>query len=196
MIRYTITILLCILAGGTVQAQADTSLHARLERFLELTANMNIEKTLDYTYPPVFSLVSRSDMADIMKKNMEDESMRIRMDSVMLDSIFPRFTFNKGEYAVIRYRMNVHMMLKDSVDEKGELINMADLQKIYELTFGAGKVSVNSKTREIRIKLTEDMLAIKDPSSPDWTFVNLDDSNPLATMVLGEDLIKELEKYK
>ena len=48
----------------------------------------------------------------------------------------------------------------------------------------------------IRIKLTEEMLAIKDPSSPEWTFINLDDSNPLATMVLGEDLIAELEKYK
>lgn len=196
MIRYAFTILLCILFGRPVQAQQDTSLHARLERFLALTADMNIEKTLDFTYPPVFSLVSRSDMAEIMKKNMEDESMRVRMDSVILDSVFPRFTFDKGEYAKIRYRMNVYMMFKDSVDEAGEPINLTDLQKIYEQAFGTSNILVNLQQRMIRIKLTEEMLAIKDPSSPEWTFINLDDSNPLATMVLGEDLIAELEKYK
>ena len=181
---------------GKLRAQEDTSLVGRLNIMLAYTEKMDIEKTFDYTYPHLFTLVSKEDLLQLMKNSMENEEMSIRMDSLVIDSIFPRFHFEKGEYAKIRYKMNLYFHLKDSVDESGEKIEPGTMLDIYKLTFGESNVSYNPIKNEYLVRTVSEMVAIKDEISPLWTFVNLEASNPLGSMLLGDNLLKELEKYQ
>lgn len=190
-------ILLCLLLvrSFTGEAQADTSLKARLDSFLVFTEAMNIDAALDLTYPRLFTIISRDDMKKELSNTQERDDVKIRLDSLRLDTIFPVFQFEKGSYSRIVYTMNMYMqMLDEAAIEDEEEINQ--MIRIFELQHGEGNVTYNKEKKEIRLHIRSSMIAIRDEVSPQWTFLNLEADSPLTGILFGDKLLEKLAQYK
>ena len=63
----------------------------RLENLLEAKHRLDIEKIPDYTYPNIFILASRNEIRDRLKKGLKNKDLNVRIDSLIIDSIYPVF---------------------------------------------------------------------------------------------------------
>jgi hypothetical protein len=188
-------ILLLTLLNQFAFAQEDSSIRSRLESFLAFTETMDVDKALDITYPRVFALVSREDMKKELKKSMNSEEVSVRLDSFRVDTIFPVFQLDSGQYAKIFYRMNMHMkILQQAEDEEETDPDM--MVRIFEFQFGEGNVSYNKEKKEFKIRHRAALVAIRDDISPQWTFLNLETDSPLSGILFSEKLLEKLETYK
>lgn len=188
----SILLLLSVLTGN---AQVDTSLMARLGRFLVFSEKLDIDAALDLTYPRLFTIVSREDMKKELLGMQEMEEVKVRLDSLRLDTIFPVFQFEKGSYAKVMYTMNMHMqMLGDAATEDESEI--AQMIEIFESQYGKGNVSYNKEKKEFTLKSRSAMIAIRDEISPEWTFLNFETDSPLTGILFGDKLVEKLALYK
>lgn len=183
-----ILLMLTSLAGSS---QSDSALLVRLEKFLELHENMEVEKAMEYTYPRLFALVSREELKKEMENALGNEEVSIRMDSLRVDTVFPVFEFEKGWYAKAIYKMKMHMRLIDWEEADTEL-----LVAIYEHQFGVGNVKYDTAKKEFIIYNRSEIVAIRDEISPEWTFLNLELDSPLIEILFEKKLLEQLGRYK
>jgi hypothetical protein len=181
------------------QAQQDTALHTRLAAFMQVNEAMDMEKVMDYTYPKLFTLVPREQMIEVMHATFENEEMTIKLDSLKIDSIYPEFTLPEGRFAKVTYSMKMIMQMKkaaddtltaEEFDERNE-----EVASYMRMQYGEDKVYYNKETNSVVLYIQSPMLAIKDEHSPQWTFINLKDEDPMMDMLLSKDVQKALTNY-
>ncbi|MCR6719128.1 MAG: hypothetical protein NVV59_02325 [Chitinophagaceae bacterium] len=185
-------LLLSVLSGN---AQTDTSLTARLQRFLEFTENLDVDAALDLTYPRLFTIVTREEMKKELLGSQDEEEAKIRIDSLRIDTIFPVFQHEKGSYTKIAYTLNIYLQLvgENATEDETELMQ---LKEIYQSLYGEDNVSYNAEKKEFKLRSHAAMIGIRDDISPEWTFLNFEIDSPLTGILFGDKLLEKLALYK
>lgn len=188
-----ITLLLALtLASLLAQAQPkDTVLNRRIAEFMQISRDMDLDKTMDYIYPRLFELVPRSKMVEAMKKAVNSEEMTIAMDSLRAMQPEPITTAGTTQFTRFRYyvQFSIRFAKKDSTAED----MAASYLMLLQSQFGKEHVRYSGETDVFLIHTIKYSLAIKDRYSKNiWTFVNQEQSNMLRKL-LPAALVK---KYK
>lgn len=181
--------------ASLVFAQGDSLLNRRIQQFLKANTEMNFERVLDFTYPKLFTIAPRDQMARMLKSSFDNEQMTITMDSLKTTTVFPVFTLPQGSYAKILYSMKMIMQLKgkeatpEKQKEKDELM-LAGMQSQF-----GDKASLDSSGRII-LYVNAVMVAVKDSYAKQWSFVNLKENDPLTAQLFSNEILNKLATYK
>jgi hypothetical protein len=63
--------------------------------------------------------------------------------------------------------------------------------------FGKGNVWFDKMRNSLNVTMQADMVAIKDELSPQWTFVTLDEDNPvILDLLFSKEVIARLKEFK
>ncbi len=176
-------------------AQGDSALNRRIAQFLKANREMNFERVLDFTYPKLFTIAPRDEMAKVLKSSFDNEQMTITMDSLKTTTVFPVFGLAQGSYAKILYSMKMMMELKGKEEtaekqkEKNELM-LAAMQSQF-----GDKASLDS-SGHIILYMNAVMVAVKDSYAKQWCFVNLKENDPLTSQLFSNEILDKLATYK
>lgn len=176
-------------------AQYDPQLVERVKNVLKYTQEKNLEKIMDYTYPKIFTIISRDQLIEAMKSIYETDEFITTLDSIALDTIFPVFKINDAQYVKIRHTMLMKMRFKEPFDTADAESNNTMI-KLMEEQFGKGKVRLDKLTSTIIVSMRPDLVGIKDELAKEWCFVNLDEDNALVNMILNKEVIAKLKEFK
>ena len=176
-------------------SQQDTSLVNRLNKTLQFTKTMDLDKIMDYTYPKLFTIVTRGQMVEALKSSFETDEFRIELDSVELDTIFPIFKIDNGHYAKIKHTMLMRMKYKEPLDTFDK--DKSQMTALMAVKFGEDNVRFDRLTNSLNIFMRSNMVAVKDNYSPQWTFVTLDADNPaLLNLLFSKEVLDKLKEFK
>ena len=190
--RKIILFLFFVFVAMSGEGQQDTSLINRLRSVLNFTKLKQLDKVMDYTYPKVFTVVSREQLGEIMKSMYETDEFSTDLDSVNIDTIFTIVKINDARYAIARHSMLMKMKYKDPVDSK----DIDLLVQGVEQQYGEGQVRFDKKANSLNISMVSYMIAVKDELSPKWTFMNFDLTNPgFVELILGKEVMAKLKEY-
>ncbi len=151
---------------------------------------------MDYTYPKLFTIVSRQQMVDALKNSFETDEFNIELDSVELDTVFPIFRINDGHYAKIKHSMVMRMKYKEPFDtaKKDQSQMMVSMMAVK---FGEDNVRFDRLANSLNIFMHANMVAVKDKYSPQWTFATLDEDNPaLLNLLFSKEVLDKLKEFK
>jgi hypothetical protein len=196
---FACTVLIFCACGSkkTADKSSDPDLTRRLEEFLKANDEMNLEKVLDYTYPQLFTIAPREEVLKLMKETFDSEEVKVQLDSLKIDTLYPVFRIGKGSYAKVKYSMVMLMnfnVAKDSADAVDTEQNEA-IRKGLSQQYGDQNVSMDANGI-IRIRVKSPMVAVKDEHSKEWTFVNLKDGDSVTDKLLSKEVLDKLATYK
>jgi len=174
------------------KAQQDARLLARLDSMLLVTQEMNLEKILDYTYPKLFTIATREQMADAMKSSFETEDFKTTLDSVKIGKVYPVFSTKEGKYAKISHTMLMRMHFTETIEEEQSQAVIPAMEK----EFGAGKVRFDKEKNTIIISLNSEMVAIQDEYAAEWCFVTYTEEDSMVNLLFSQEVIEKLKEYK
>jgi hypothetical protein len=192
------TILFCALFIHflPVSGQPDKELRQRLDSVLYYTQQGRYEKVLDYTYPKMFMIATRKQMLDAMNSMLDDEDMRIRLDSVILDSIYPLFVVKEDIYCKVTHRMQMRMQFKETLDTADGTENGDELAILLKEQMEATATRYDKKNNTIVVSMEAAMMAIKPRSYGQWYFINLaSDKKAMLRKILGDAVVEKLEPF-
>lgn len=177
----------------------DPSLQTRLTEFLKANDDMNFEKVIDYIYPKLFDIVPRKQLLETMNESFNNTEVRIELDSLRIDTLYPVFQTGKGYYAKARYSMIMLMNFSptegDNSNEANESQNDLIAKSLAE-KYGEGNVSTDTGTGVIKIRTSSLMVAVKDEQAKEWCFVNLKEDDPLINKLFSNEILDKLATYK
>jgi hypothetical protein len=186
-------IILFILSFNKYSAgQQDKELMDRLDSVLKVTQSKEFEKILDYTYPKLFTIITREQMVQELRSAFESEEFSVAIDSLKIKKIFPVFTTKDGQFTKIIHTMIMKMKFKEVIDSA--LVEPMIQQ--MEQGFGSGNVRFDNATNSFIAKMVAEMIAIKDEFAKNWCFVNNDEENNLADLLFSKEVNEKLHTYK
>jgi hypothetical protein len=159
-----------------VAAQEDTVLVKLVKEILAYTQEKNTDKILDYTYPKLFTIVTRSQMKEALSGMYDTEEFTTVLDSLFTIKIHPVFTVEGKQYCKIVHNMVMHMNFKEPTDTSGEESEADFLVALMGEKYGKENVRFDAKNNSLVIKSTPDMIAVKENNN--WYFANYNEDNP------------------
>ena len=173
-------------------AQPGSSLPARVDSILQITGRLDYEKIMDYTYPRLFTIVSRAEMISAVRQSFETEEYSAGIDSLKLLKIHPVFTVSNASYAKVTHSMVMRMKFKEGIDSS----SAPDIIALLEPEFGKGNVRFENSSGSFVIKMLSDLIAIKDEYAKEWSFVNFEKDSPLIGLLFSKEVIEKLDQLK
>ena len=175
-----------------------SSLERRLTEFMKLNEEMNFEKIMDYIYPKAFSIVPRNQLLQAMKEGYANNVVKIKLDSMKVDKIYPTFEMGNGYYAKITYNMTMLLKLTHSTDsiETNDISQSELIRASMAKKYGDDNVSIDEATGLIRIRTTDQMIAVRDKSVENWCFVNLNKEDSLINKIFSKEVLDKIATYK
>lgn len=176
-------------------AQEDSLLNRRIAQFLKANTEMNFERVLDFTYPKLFTIAPRNEMAKMLQAGFSNDQVSISLDSLKTTAVFPVFTLAQGSYAKVVYTMKMQMQLKNtetSPEKQKEKNEM--MLAVMQSQFGE-RVSMDSSGLIIAYTSAV-MVAVKDSYTRQWCFVNLKENDPLTRQLFSTEVLEKLATYK
>jgi hypothetical protein len=186
--------LLALLVSLTIisWSQENKELMARVEAMLRVTGEKDLQKILDFTYPKVFTFATREQMTEALEASFDTEEFSSSFDSIKIQTVFPVFSLQNGQYAKITHSMLMRMKFKEPMDSAGS----ASFVELMELRYGKGKVSFDRSTNTLTLSILSTLVAIKDEYAKEWTFVNYDATDKLAELLFSKEVMAKLAEYK
>lgn len=182
-----------IITGFQSLAQPDTSLHARLIRFMDASQLKNIDTVLHYTYPKLFSLAPAEQMKEVMEQAFDNEEIHMEMDSLQLGKIHPQITTDSGKYVKADYSMVIRMKLKNPPADSASYAQMRTLiMSGLDEKYGEGSSRFDAVADKIIIFTKTALVAIIDSWSPEWTFINFNKEEAFISYLLDDELVEKL----
>lgn len=172
--------------------EAENSLQTRLDEFMKVNDAMNFEKIMDFTYPKLFTIVPRAQLLASIKESFENEDIKIELDSLRVDSLYPVFKIGKGSYAKINYTM---VMLFHSKDTTGDGSSLEAIREGLASKYGNENVTLDEATKTIRIRISSPMVAVKDEYAKEWCFVNLNTDDEFINKLFDKEVLDKLATY-
>lgn len=169
------------------------SLEKRLAEYMQLTEDMDLEKLMDYIYPRLFKIAPKEQMIEAMREGFNNEELKMSLDSLKVDKIYPIFTSGKGQYAKVTYTM---VMIMDFLDKEGIEDQMELIMESMGEKYGRDNIRIDDKTGNLRVKQTSHLVAAKDEYAKDWSFVSLRDDDPMINQLLDKQVLDKLDDYK
>ncbi len=179
---------------GTVEKGG--SMEQRLSEFMKATENMELEKSLDYTYPKLFTIAPREQVLQAMRDGFDNEEVKVKLDSVKVEKVFPFFEEGNGSYAKILYSMVMTMTFATDSAHANSPEKNEQMRSVMAAQYGEENVSMDPATGILRIRQASPMVAAKDEHSNDWTFVNLKEGDPLMNKLFSKEILDKLATYK
>jgi hypothetical protein len=183
--------------SGFSQSQAEITKHA--QTYYDHMTNQNFDGVLDYMYPKVFDMASRSQMKAGMEQMFNSPEMKIEFISNEVTSVTNNKKAEGVTYAAVFYNSKMKMtfvseMDKPEADKKGFLEFM---KTTMDTQFGADNVTSDFNTMSLIINMDSSMFAINDPKYKDWKFIGNDDAmKQLVDTIVPESVRSELLKEK
>lgn len=177
-------------------AQADATMIARLNKFMQFNRDLDFENLMDYLYPKIFTIAPKEQFIEVFKSTFSgNEEVSVEMDSLQTGNISTLITVEKGSYYLIRYDMLLRMKLKKQGDDDQSGANSTMLATMKE-QYGENNVRFDESSGKFVIKIQTSMVAIKDELSPEWTFLNFEPEHPLSAKLLDEPVITKLKAFR
>jgi hypothetical protein len=173
-------------------AQEDEALAKRVKEILIYTQEKNTEKILDYTYPKLFTILTRSQMKEALAGIYDTDEFTAELDSLFIIKIYPVFTVEGNQYCKIMHNMVMYMKFKEVVDTVGKDSEANSMVELMGLNYGKENVRFDAKNNSLVIKMTPDMIAVKENNT--WYFSNYDEDNPAMIDLLFSKAVQK--KYK
>lgn len=169
-----------------------TSLEKRLSEYIQLTEDMDLEKLMDYIYPRLFTIAPKEEMLKAMKEGFDNDEVKVSLDSLKIEKIYPVFEVGKGSYAKVTYSMVMVMELmdKEKLAEQMELIRAGIAAK-----YGNENLNIDGQSGAFRIRQTNNLVAIKDNYAKEWSFISLKEDDPTMNQLLNKDVMGKLNEY-
>jgi hypothetical protein len=186
------------------------ALRIRFERFLNQAGKMNIDSTLDYTYPGVFTIIPRGKFRESKEESYKIINAQADLDySLSIDTLYPIFHQDGADYAKAVYSVIMETPL-DSTDHQPVKVysdtntikhtigeTYAAPQKTLMATLLASQLgvevaSVDEINGRTRVHLKIWTLCIKDKYAKDWCFYTFLGNDTIATKLFSK---KVLEKF-
>jgi hypothetical protein len=178
-------------------SQTDSELKNRLKLFMEANNALNFERIMDYTYPKLFTIVTREQMIEVMNNTFNNDEIKISMDSLKVDSVYKEFKLQANSYAKIKYSMKLVMKFKEDTTATENEKNKMNESMLAAMQGQFGKANVITDSAGcLHIKVVTNMVAIKDEYAKEWCFVNLKEGDPLTKELLTDELLDKLATYK
>jgi hypothetical protein len=170
------------------------SLETRLAEFLKANDDMDLDKVMDYVYPKVYDIVPKADLLKAMKDGFDNNEVKIELDSLKIEKQHPVFEMENGSFSKMSYSMVMLMTFIDDdpnakVEERNKMI-LATMEEKY----GKGKVNFDEKG-VLRIRVLNQMVAVKDEYAKDWCFVNLKEEDPMIAKLFSKEVLDKLATY-
>lgn len=181
-----------LMLSVSTRAQQDASLKVRLDSMMLVTKASDIDKILDYTYPKLFTIATREQLAEAMSAAFETEEYSSSLDSVEVIKIYPVFNLGAGQYAKIKHSMLMRMKFRDPIDDEQAAQALTEM----EASFGKGNLRFDKPANTFVISIISAMLAIKDEFSSEWSFVNYSGDDQMVKLLFSKELIEKLQEYK
>lgn len=163
---------------------------------LTFTKTKQYEKLLDYTYPKLFDLVPKETLVESMRETFDSDEMSIELDSMKIDTIFPVFIIADTNYVVAKHTMLMKMKYAEPFDTANSESTQT-MVSLMELKFGVGNVRFDKLNNSLNVYMKPDIVGIKPKSTNIWTFVNLNEDNPLMLgMLFNNKVIEKLKEFK
>jgi hypothetical protein len=200
-------LLLTVMVFNTTAFAKDTknelkSLEETMKLYKQLNLDGDLEKTIDYVYPPVFTITPKQTLLDGFKMVKESGKMP-KVDNFTETIRTPLKSYEKGVYTLVDYTMEMTMntmppVKKENKEEYAkvqEMLNNPEKLKGYKafmlqmLKMQMGEDAVISSKEDsmlVNIKKKSTLIAI-DENKSGWTFVE-----PAPQMI--EELKKVLPK--
>ena len=184
-------LLLTIMVFNTTAFAKDTkseleSLKKTFELYKQFNLEGDLEKTVDYVYPPVFTITPKETLLESFK--MVKESGKAPKVNALNETIrTPLKSYDKGVYTLVEYTMDMTMNMMPPVKKENkaeyakvqDMLNSPEKLKSYKsfmlqmLKAQMGKDAVISSKEDsmiVDIKKTSTMIAINENKSG-WKFV-------------------------
>lgn len=195
MKKILLLLVLSIFLTDKLAAQDDTLLIKRLNEILAYTEEKNTEKIMDYTYPKLFKIVPRKQMAEAVNGMYETEEFTTYLDSLFTIKVHPVFTIEGKQYCKIVHNMIMHMNFKEPIDTAGEDSEAHFYLEMLGEKFGRENVRFDARNNTMVIKSTPDMIAVKENNN--WYFANYNEDNPkMIDLLFSKAVQKKYKEYE
>src|ERR1043165_6869527 len=98
----------------SASAQKDTAFQKRLDQYMALTRALDFDKLVNYIHPKIFKMVSKAQLAEVLKSAYENDDMNITLDSVNVTKFSPSYNFQGSLYRKIDYYIALTLKFNDS----------------------------------------------------------------------------------
>jgi hypothetical protein len=167
----------------------DAVLDKRIEAYMQLSKDINVDKLLGYLYPRIFELAPKKDLAAALKTAYTSTDFTIAIDSMSISSIDPVQKFAKGSYTMFNYFVRMKFKMTSSKTAEEVTRTFENFQK----TFGKENVTQDKTDNTFSIQQVKQALAIKDNySAGKWTFLGVE-KNAMIKKIIPAAIIT---KYK
>lgn len=192
-------VLIFCACGASKDKKADSSdnvsLESRLASFMKANDNMNIEEMADYLYPKLFTIAPKADLIKSMQETFNGDEMKVELDEVKVDTLYPVFESGEGKYAKVKYSMIMRMNFINTADSTAYNKEMLEnIMQSMAAEYGAENISLDEKGI-ISIKEKSVMVAIKDEYAKEWSFVELKENDPMTDKLFTKELLAKLATY-
>lgn len=172
-------------------SQNNETLKTDVKKMYDASYNMAFDEVMQYTYPKIFEIAPREQVAAAIENAFDNEEMKIRFVHVN-----PTFTYSEikkidnKSVCLVKYKSAMRM----TFERKLEAAEVEAFTKAFNESGEYEKSTFEQDRNSFFLEGDAAMIAVADESTKGkWTFVNYSKSQAqLAEMLLGANVLKEL----
>jgi hypothetical protein len=191
-LQQALLLVLFLFCEQSTNAQTDSALDRRLDEYVSLTRSLEFEQIMNYIYPKLFTIAPREQLADYMRASFQgNDEIEMQLDSMKTGTISQPISYQQGLYRKVNYSMILKMRVKDE-----NPVKKADtsLLRLFQAQYGKENIRYDEVTGFYTIRIQTSMIAIKDETSPEWTFLNFKPEDALVVRLLPKQVIEQLKQ--
>jgi hypothetical protein len=184
MKRIFLLFLLAIPFTTFAQSTEKDAIQERLQAYYEANENKDWETVVDMLYPPLVEMASREALVQ-MFADLEGNGMVFNMQGFETKSISPTYTHEGQRYAKVAYQSDLSLQFTSEAFAEPNMVEI--LRNNFADEYGAENVEHEAESNTFTIHVDKFMLANQGKAESDlWTFMELDEKNPLASKLIPE----------
>lgn len=186
-------------AASTAASQGDetASLKTALDAYKKIQVSGDLEKSIDYIYPPIFDKIPKEAMLASFKMAKES-GMAPKASKLEQNPVFPVKKYAKGIYTTVPYTMATSMDMTPPVSDKAKTAQLAEMQKNPEELAKFKAFMINmlkaSMGNNADLKFQKDSMVVDIKNAGTYLAINEDNAGwkfiDMSPMLVGQ--IKEV----
>ncbi len=173
MIKTSFILFLFLLTTNTYAQSASDEIKSTFTHYFEVVQSKDNDKTLDYVYPKLFTMVPRETLKQALDQMYSPTSgFLIDMQGGKIESISEVLEHEGGQYALLDYHFKMTMRFTTVISDSSDATN--PLMLTYEMLktqYDEKSLEVDKETSTIIISSINTLYAIKEPAYEGWKFI-------------------------
>ncbi len=137
-------LLLALIFSFSIQAQTEQEARDLLDQYAEIFETEQWLKSLDLTYPDLFTVVPREQMEQVIEATFNSNMFEMSMGGMEIQEISERFEEEGLSYRFMKYKQEMKMTVNESSQ-----VTVDALVGPMKAQFGEDNVSVSGSSLEI-----------------------------------------------